>query len=190
VRISRGTVVADAAIIVFREGLEAVLILVAITASFVGARRRLRRPVLLGGLAGIAATAVTWGLAQLLVSELGSGGLRLEAIIGLLAIAVLLVVTNWLFHRVDWSQWIARFNRRRKRLEGVGFLSGQALGLGILGLTSVYREGFETVLFVQNLAVSAGAAACLLGVAIGLAATLAVGASRSSPSASSPTGGC
>jgi high-affinity iron transporter len=175
VRISRGTVVADAAIIVFREGLEAVLILAAITASFVGARRRLRRPVLLGGLAGIAATAVTWGLVQLLVSELGTGGLRLEAITGILAIAVLLVVTNWFFHRVYWSQWIARFNRQRKRLEGVGFLSGQAIGLGILGLTSVYREGFETVLFVQNLEVSAGATACLLGAAIGLAATLAVG---------------
>ena len=38
VAISRGTVVTDAAIIVFREGLEAVLILAAITASFVGAR--------------------------------------------------------------------------------------------------------------------------------------------------------
>jgi high-affinity iron transporter len=178
VQVSRGTVVADAAIIVFREGLEAVLILAAITASFVGARRRLRRPVLLGGLAGVAATAVTWGVAQLVVSQLGTGGLRLEAITGLLAIAVLLVVTNWFFHRVYWSQWIARFNRRRKRLERfdkVGFLSGQAIGLGILGLTSVYREGFETVLFLQNLEVSAGAAACLLGAAIGLAGVLAIG---------------
>ena len=175
VRISRGTVVADAAIIVFREGLEAVLILAAITASFVGARRRLRRPVLLGGLAGIAATAVTWGLAQLLVSELGTGGLRLEAITGLLAIAVLLVVTNWFFHRVYWSQWIARFNRQRKRLEEVGFLSGQALGLGILGLTSVYREGFETVLFVQNLRSARAPPRACSGAAIGLAATLAVG---------------
>jgi FTR1 family protein len=178
VRVSRGTVVADAAIIVFREGLEAVLILAAITASFVGARRRLRRPVLLGGLAGIGATAMTWLLAQLLVSELGTGGLRLEAITGLLAIAVLLVVTNWFFHRVYWSQWIARFNRRRKhleRLDRLGFVSGQAIGLGILGLTSVYREGFETVLFIQNLEVSAGTAACLLGAGIGLAGVLAVG---------------
>ena len=39
---SRTTVVTNAAIIVFREGLEAVLILAAITASFVGVRRRLR----------------------------------------------------------------------------------------------------------------------------------------------------
>ena len=44
----------DGAIIVFREGLEAVLILAAITASFVGAKRHLRRPVLIGAVAGLA----------------------------------------------------------------------------------------------------------------------------------------
>ena len=175
VTVSRGTVVTDAAILVFREGLEAVLILAAITASFVGARRHLRRPVLLGGIAGIGATALTWVIVQLLLDQLGTGGLRLEAITGIVAIAVLLVVTNWFFHRVYWSQWIARFNRRRRTLEQVGFLSGQAVGLAILGLTSVYREGFETVLFIQNLQVSAGTRACVLGSGIGLAATLAVG---------------
>jgi FTR1 family protein len=167
-KISRGTVVTDAAIVVFREGLEAVLILAAITASLTGARAWMRRPVLLGGVAGIGATIVTWALVQLLISELGTGGLRLEAITGVLAIVVLLVVTNWFFHKVYWSQWIARFNRRRKVLSGF-------FGLMLLGLTSVYREGFETVLFVQNLQVSAGTAACLLGSAIGLAATLGVG---------------
>ncbi len=178
VQVSRGTVVTDAAILVFREGLEAVLILAAITASFVGARRALRRPVLIGGLAGVGATAITWAIVQLLISQLGTGGLRLEAITGLLAIAVLLVVTNWFFHKVYWSQWIARFNRRRKsleRLDRLGFVSGQAAGLAILGLTSVYREGFETVLFIQNLQVSAGTSACVLGAGIGLAGTLAVG---------------
>jgi high-affinity iron transporter len=172
VQVSRGTVVTDAAILVFREGLEAVLILAAITASFVGERRGLRRPVLLGGLAGIGATALTWLVVQLLIDQLGTGGLRLEAITGILAIAVLLVVTNWFFHKVYWSQWIARFNRRRRSLEKLGLASG---GLVILGLTSVYREGFETVLFVQNLQVSAGTSACVLGAGIGLAATLAVG---------------
>ncbi len=178
VRVSRATVITDAAVLVFREGLEAVLILAAITASFVGAKRHLRRPVLVGGLLGLLATAITWGLVQLLVRELGTGGLRLEAITGILAIAVLLVVTNWFFHRVYWSQWIARFNRRRKaleRLDRLGFVSGQVAGLALLGLTSVYREGFETVLFLQNLQASAGTGACLTGAGIGLALTLAVG---------------
>jgi high-affinity iron transporter len=176
--IGKDTVVADAAVIVFREGLEAVLILAAITASFVGERRRLRRPVLLGALAGFGLTALTYVLAQVLIDALGDGGLRLQAITGLLAIAVLLLVTNWFFHRVYWSEWIGRFHRRRRaleRFEGLGFVSGQLLGLVLLGLTSVYREGFETVLFLQNMQVSAGSQATALGILIGLAGTLAVG---------------
>jgi high-affinity iron transporter len=176
--VSRATVVADAGVIVFREGLEAVLILAAITASFTGARRRLRRPVLIGGLVGLLATIVTYILAQTIVAVLGDGGLRLQAITGLLAIAVLLIVTNWFFHKVYWSEWIGRFNRRRKMLEQVdrlGFIFGQTAGFLLLGLTSVYREGFETVLFLQNLQVSAGTGATILGVGFGLAATAVVG---------------
>jgi len=177
-RVSRATVVADAGVIVFREGLEAVLILAAITASFTGARRRLRRPVLIGGLVGLLATVATYMLAQTIVAVLGDGGLRLQAITGLLAIAVLLIVTNWFFHKVYWSEWIGRFHRRRKMLEQVdrlGFISGQTAGFLLLGLTSVYREGFETVLFLQNLQVSAGTRATILGVGFGLAATTVVG---------------
>jgi high-affinity iron transporter len=174
----RSTVVADAAVIVFREGLEAVLILAAITASFTGERRRLRRPVLLGALLGLIATALTYLAAQALLDALGDGGLRLQAITGLIAIAVLLLVTNWFFHRVYWSEWIGRFHRRRRALERIDrfdVFSGQLVAFTVLGLSSVYREGFETVLFLQNLQVSAGSTATALGIAIGLAATFAVG---------------
>src|SRR6478609_3219523 len=45
---NKATVVTNSAIIVFREGLEGVLILAAITASMVGLRARLRRPVFIG----------------------------------------------------------------------------------------------------------------------------------------------
>ena len=44
-----------------------------------------------------------------------------------------------------------------------------------LGFTSVYREGFEVVLFLQNLELQAGTATVLEGVGIGLAATAVVG---------------
>ena len=171
------TVVTNSAIIVFREGLEAVLILAAITASFVGARRRLRRPVLAGAALGLVASVVTWGLAQTLLGSLERYGEKLEAVVGLVAIGVLLLITNWFFHRVYWSEWIAKFHRRRRRLERLdraGFLSAQVVGLAVLGLTSVYREGFETVLFLQSLELSAGTATVLEGAGLGLAMTLAV----------------
>jgi high-affinity iron transporter len=49
------------------------------------------------------------------------------------------------------------------------------LGFILLGVTSVYREGFEVVLFLQNLRLSYGAGVVLEGVAIGLALTGLVG---------------
>lgn len=175
------TVITNSAIIVFREGLEAVLILAAITASFVGARRRMRRPVLLGAALGLVVSVVTWVLAQTVMRSLEQYGEKLEAIVGLIAIGVLLLITNWFFHRVYWSEWIGKFHRRRRQLErldgfGVSFISAQAVGLMLLGLTSVYREGFETVLFLQSLQLSAGTPTVLAGAALGLALTLAVGA--------------
>ena len=82
---------------------------------------------------------------------------------------VLLIVLNWFVHKVYWSEWIGRHHRqRRKLLARTGI--GATLGLVALGFTSVYREGFEVVLFLQNLELQAGTATVLEGVAIGLAA--------------------
>jgi high-affinity iron transporter len=50
------------------------------------------------------------------------------------------------------------------------------VGLVALGFTSVFREGFEVVLFLQNLELKAGSGVVLEGVAIGLAGTAVVGA--------------
>lgn len=176
---NKATVVTNSAIIVFREGLEGVLILAAITASMVGMRRRLRRPVFVGALAGLVVSMITWVLAQTILKSLERYGEKLEAVVGLIAIGVLLLITNWFFHKVYWSEWIAKFHRQRKRyekLERNGFISAQAIGLFVLGLTSVYREGFETVLFLQSLQLSAGTATVLEGAGLGLALTFAVGA--------------
>ncbi len=176
---NKATVVTNSAIIVFREGLEGVLILAAITASMVGMRRRLRRPVFIGAFAGLIVSIITWVLAITLLKSLERYGERLEAVVGLIAIGVLLLITNWFFHKVYWSEWIAKFHRQRKRyekLERTGFFSAQAIGLFVLGLTSVYREGFETVLFLQSLQLSAGTATVVEGATLGLALTFAVGA--------------
>ena len=174
---SKATVVTNSAIIVFREGLEAVLFLAAITASFAGARSRMRRPVLIGAALGLLVSVLTWVLAQTILRSLEQYGERLEAVVGLLAIAVLLLIMNWFFHKVYWTGWISRFHRQRKKIESgarYGFFSAQVLGLGLLGLTSVYREGFETVLFLQSLELSAGTVTVLEGAGLGLALTLLV----------------
>lgn len=171
---SRATVVFDSSIIVFREGLEAVLIFAAVTASFLGANKRRRRPVVLGAACAFAAAVVTWFAAQALLSVASPLGPRLQAITGFVAIVVLLVVLNWFVHKVYWSEWIGRHHRQRRKLLAASGFSA-TLGLVLLGFTSVYREGFEVVLFLQNLQLKDGSAAVLEGVGFGLAATALVG---------------
>jgi high-affinity iron transporter len=160
--------------IVFREGLEAVLIFAAVIASFLGANKSRRRPVVVGAAVAFGVTVLTWFLVQALLGAASSLGPRLEAITGFIAVVVLLVVLNWFVHTVYWSQWIGRHHRQRRKLLA---RSGAAatLGLVALGFTSVYREGFEVVLFLQNLELQAGSGTVLEGVALGLAGTAVVG---------------
>ncbi|QEC46208.1 iron permease [Baekduia soli] len=171
---SRGTVVFNAAMIVFREGLEAVLIFAAVTASFVGANAGRKRPVIVGAAVSFGATIVTWFLVQALLDAASPLGPKLEAITGFVAIVVLLFVLNWFVHKVYWTGWIAKHHRQRRKVLGRVGVSA-TMGLVALGFTSVYREGFEVVLFLQNLQLKAGSGVVLEGVVVGLACTAAVG---------------
>src|SRR5437763_12691630 len=160
---AHATVVFNSAIIVFREGLEAVLIFAAVTASFLGANRSKRRPVVLGAACAFGAAVVTWFVVQAVLSAASSLGPKLEAITGFLAIVVLLIVLNWFVHKVYWSEWIGRHHRQRKKLLAKSGLAA-TIGLVALGFTSVYREGFEVVLFLQSLKLQSGTATVLEGV--------------------------
>ncbi|MFT2721205.1 FTR1 family iron permease [Deinococcus sp. A31D244] len=170
--VAPAAVATNAGIIVFREGLEAVLILAALMGS-------LRRPMWLGAAGAFAATAATWFVLQGALSLLGRYGEKLEAVVSLIAIGVLLLIMNWFFHQVYWTDRMASFQKHKHELTrgpGGAALRVQWWGLAVLGFTSVYREGFETVLFLQSLALQAGAASVLSGTAIGLGSVLAIGA--------------
>lgn len=174
--LTRGAVMVDSGLLVFREGLEAILVLAAITASLV-AGRWVWGPIAGGAAIALTATVATWVVVVAVISAVAAPELYVQAVTGLLAIVVLLVIMNWFFHRIYWTAWIGHHNRRRRRLtEQEDHRSSIVLGLGLLGFTAVYREGFEVVLFLQNLRLQAGSATVLAGVGIGMALTLVVGA--------------
>jgi high-affinity iron transporter len=177
---SATTTIVNAALIVFREGLEAILIIAAITASMIGARRELRRPIYRGALLALPASVLGYVIAVAILGSLQRYGEKVEAVVGLMAVAVLLLVLNWFFHKVYWTEWIAGHRKRGKELTGAvaaGAAAGSATvaGLYVLGFTSVFREGMETVLFLQALQLASGTAIVVAGVALGLAGTALVG---------------
>ncbi len=176
--LDRLAVVLDSGILVLREGLETILVLTVLTASMRGSDRRYRRPLTAGAGVGFLTAVVTWFIAIAVTDAVGPGSLDLQAATGLLAIVVLLVVMNWFFHRIYWTGWISHHNRRRQALLAEGPASGRQktlLGLALLGFTSVYREGFEVVLFLQNLRLRYGSGVVLEGVALGLVFVAVIG---------------
>jgi high-affinity iron transporter len=173
-----GARVLDIAVLVFREGLECILVLAAVTANMSGARHRLRRPVTLGAVAALGASVITWFVAVRIVETLSDNltALQLQAITGLLAIVVLLVVMNWFFHKVYWTGWISMHSRRKQQLIRGSSASKLGAGLALLGFSAVYREGFEVVLFLQSYRLKLGTGPVLYGVALGFGFTLVIGA--------------
>jgi high-affinity iron transporter len=165
----------DIGVLVFREGLECVLVLAAITASMTGSKQAHRRPVAVGAAVAFAATLLTWVVAVRIVSSLSDNvpALDLQAATGLLAVVVLLVIMNWFFHKIYWGGWIRAHNRRRKSLvdgaNGVSIYNPRLWwGLVLLGFTSLYREGFEVVLFLQSYNLRLGGGVVLKGALLGL----------------------
>lgn len=164
----------NAGIIVFREGLEAVVILASLMSSLKSVEeRRYRKPMWLGTWLALLATALTWLLAHEILQSLARYGEKLEAVVSIIAIAVLLVIMNWFFHKAYWTNWLAKFHAQKRRL--LNEETGLFLGLIALGFTSVYREGFEIVLFLQALVLEGGVPVVLIGVTTASLAVALVG---------------
>src|SRR6202171_2733964 len=166
----------DIGVLVFREGLECILVLAAITASMTGAKSAHRRPVAVGAGVAFGATLITWFIAVRIVDSLSDNmrALDLQAATGLLAVVVLLVIMNWFFHKIYWGGWIRAHNRRRKSLLAGANGNGTShsrlwWGLILLGFTSLYREGFEVVLFLQSYNLRFGGGVVLKGALLGIA---------------------
>jgi high-affinity iron transporter len=159
--------------IIVREGLEAVLLIAAMLAylSGIGAEKKARQRIWIGVAAGLVATAGTWVLASTLIPVSGAGRELMEGITALLAVAVLIYVSNWLFQKTyvhDWKTYL------RERM-GRAVTTGSALAMAGLAFAAIYREGFETVLFYQALLLDDGSAAVAAGFAPGLVLILVVG---------------
>ncbi len=173
----------DIAVLVFREGLECVLVLTALTAGMTGTASQIHRPIVGGVIVGLLLTMATWMVAIGIVDKLTENftALQLQAVTGLIAIVILLVIMNWFFHKIYWGAWITMHNRRKRALlsqteSGNKGKIGILLGLAALGFTSVYREGVEIVLFLQTYRLKWGGDVVLGGALIGLVLTAGVGA--------------
>ncbi len=134
--------------IVFREGLEAVLISTIIIAYLEKTRNySLKKYVYQGFGLAIVASLATWAVFSYLIDLSGASREAIEAITSLAAVIVLFYVSFWLIHRLDEKRW----REFIKAKSWHAMQSGRYLALVLMAFLAVYREGFETVLFYKAL---------------------------------------
>lgn len=160
--------------ILLREGLEALLIVVAMIAFLRKADRgELVRHVHAGWIAALAAGAITWAVATYFIGVSGASRELTEGFGSLFAAIVLLSVGVWMHGKSragEWQRYVNETLGKALSRGSVWFLFG-------LAFIVVYREVFETILFYAALTAQGSGYAVLAGagtavVVLGLIAWL------------------
>ena len=132
--------------IIFREGLESVLILGAVLTYLEASRNtQFKKFVYYGVLAAFGATAVTWFIASFIIEMSGANRELIEAIAALSATAVLFYVSFWVLNKIEHKKWMEFVKAKVWQAT----TTGSIMVFVMLSFFTVYREGFETVLFYQ-----------------------------------------
>ncbi|MFI6828433.1 iron uptake transporter permease EfeU [Kribbella sp. NPDC050241] len=156
-----------------REGLEASLV-VSILATFLvksGHRDRLKL-VWIGVAAALAVAAAAWGLLQFVTALTAKSFTTQETVGGVMSILAVGFVTWMIFWMRKASRSIARELRDRM---GVALEVG-ARAVVILAFLAVFRESIETAFIVYASAATATTAVPFVGVLLGLATSVLLGA--------------
>ena len=135
-------------VILLREGLEALLVVIALMTVLIKTNRRdALKYVHAGWVLALVAGIATWALAQSLIDISGASREMMEGVAALLAAVMLLYVGIWMHSKTNAEQWQAYIQKHIS----TQLRAGTLWGLTLLSFIAVYREVFETVLFYQSL---------------------------------------
>ena len=134
--------------ILLREGIEALLVVIAMIAFVKKSHRFEVLPYVHGGwIAALLAGVATWVLATYFVSISGASREMTEGIGALLAAVILVSVGIWMHGKSQAEEW----RRYIQEKMGKALSRGSAWFLFSLAFVVVYREAFETILFYAAL---------------------------------------
>ncbi|MGV7221307.1 MAG: FTR1 family protein [Nitrospinales bacterium] len=139
--------------IIVREGFEAILIIAALIAFLIKSRNEGKlKAIYMGSIAGIIGSFITAYIVHEILNLSVTSQEVLEGWIMLVAVVVLFWVSYWLVSKIEAQKWQSYITSKMRQAIGTGSL----FTLGLVAFLSVYREGFETVLFYKALYLYAG----------------------------------
>ena len=159
--------VMDATLILLREGVEAMLIVLALVGALNAARQpQGKKWIYAGVVVGVVASVLGALVLQQLFPAVSAGANReiLEGMVGIAAVLMMLMVGAWLHSKSSLTAWTTYIQKHMGRALSAGSL----LSLFALSFLAVFREGAETIIFFAGILPKISTGDFVTGIVIAL----------------------
>ena len=155
----------DAMLILLREGVEALLIVMALVTTLKAAKmKKGLKWVYTGAVMGILASLAIAVLLQFLFPAVSSGSNReiIEGAVGIFAVLMMFLVGIWLHSKSSIKKWNDFMDSQMKAVTA----TGSFISMFALSFLAVFREGAETILFYAGIYPRIDKASFFLGIGL------------------------
>ncbi|MGE8080624.1 FTR1 family iron permease [Peribacillus loiseleuriae] len=164
----------DAALILLREGLEALLIIATLVAFLKTTNQANKQKWVWGGVAaGVFASGIIAVIINLIFSKITAASSReyIEGITGIVAVLMMLTVGAWLHNKTNIRNWNQYLDRQMKQ----AIATGSLFSFSLISFLSIFREGAETIIFYAGMAPEMSMSQLLLGIVSALLLLIVIG---------------
>ncbi|KJU94506.1 FTR1 family iron permease [Streptococcus infantis] len=157
----------DAMLILLREGVEALLIVMALVTTLKAAKMRKSLKWVYGGaFAGIVASLLIAYILQIAFPSVTSGTNReiIEGAVGIFAVIMMILIGIWLHSKSSVKKWNAFMESQMQTVTK----TGSFLSMFALSFLAVFREGAETILFYVGILSRISSFDFVLGISLAL----------------------
>lgn len=164
----------DAALILLREGLEALLLVATLVAFLKKTNQAGKQKWIWSGVAiGLLASGVLAIIINMIFSKMTGASSReyIEGIAGIVAVLMMLTVGAWLHKKSNIKNW----NQYIQRQMNDAIATGSLFSFGLISFLAIFREGAETIIFYAGMAPSMSISQLLLGIGVALVILIVIG---------------
>lgn len=153
----------DAALILLREGVEALLIVMALlTVTRKSEQRKASKWIIIGSMSGIALSIVLAFIFKSIFDNLGATRELTEGIVGIGSVVLMIIVGIWLHSKSSLASWQSFINKNMDK----AMSTGSIITFGLVAFLSVFREGAETIIFYLGIVGKISTWSFVLGIVV------------------------
>ncbi|UXV32755.1 FTR1 family iron permease [Mammaliicoccus sciuri] len=153
----------DAALILLREGVEALLIIMALlTVTRKSEQTKASRWIVTGSVIGIVLSIALAFIFKAIFENLGSTRELTEGLVGIGSVILMIIVGIWLHSKSSLDSWQNFINKNMDK----AMSTGSIVTFGLVAFLSVFREGAETIIFYLGIVGKISTWSLILGIIV------------------------